>query len=218
MKIVNLYCMPGMAASPKIFEFISLPKPIKIHLLSWIPPLKDEPLTDYAIRMCERVTQTNPITLGVSFGGVLVQEMSKYLPGCQVVIVSSIKSKDELPLSMKMAKKTNAHKLLPMQWINNLDNLSLFVFGEGIQKRLALYQKYLSERNPDYLSWAIDSLVNWDKTEISNNIIHIHGEKDTVFPIKNLSHPFIKIKGGHAAIITQAHWFNKELSKILLKD
>ncbi|MDB4063840.1 alpha/beta hydrolase [Flavobacteriaceae bacterium] len=218
MKIVNLYCMPGMAASPKIFEFISLPKPIKIHLLSWIPPLKDEPLTDYAIRMCERVTQTNPILLGVSFGGVLVQEMSKYLPGCQVVIVSSIKSKDELPLSMKMAKKTNAHKLLPMQWINNLDNLSLFVFGEGIQKRLALYQKYLSERNPDYLSWAIDSLVNWDKTEISNNIIHIHGEKDTVFPIKNLSHPFIKIKGGHAAIITQAHWFNKELSKILLKD
>jgi len=210
--------MPGMAASPKIFEFISLPKPIKIHLLSWIPPLKDEPLTDYAIRMCERVTQTNPILLGVSFGGVLVQEMSKYLPGCQVVIVSSIKSKDELPLSMKMAKKTNAHKLLPMQWINNLDNLSLFVFGEGIQKRLALYQKYLSERNPDYLSWAIDSLVNWDKTEISNNIIHIHGEKDTVFPIKNLSHPFIKIKGGHAAIITQAHWFNKELSKILIKD
>ena len=218
MKIVNLYCMPGMAASPKIFEFISLPKPINIHLLSWIPPLKDEPLTDYAIRMCERVTQTNPILLGVSFGGVLVQEMSKYLPGCQVVIVSSIKSKDELPLSLKMAKKTNAHKLLPMQWINNLDNLSLFVFGEGIQKRLALYQKYLSERNPDYLSWAIDSLVNWDKTEISNNIIHIHGEKDTVFPIKNLSHPFIKIKGGHAAIITQAHWFNKELSKILLKD
>ena len=218
MKIVNLYCMPGMAASPKIFEFISLPKPIKIHLLSWIPPLKDEPLTDYAIRMCERVTQTDPILLGVSFGGVLVQEMSKYLPGCQVVIVSSIKSKDELPLSMKMAKKTNAHKLLPMQWINNLDNLSLFVFGEGIQKRLALYQKYLSERNPDYLSWAIDSLVNWDKTEISNKIIHIHGEKDTVFPIKNLSHPFIKIKGGHAAIITQAHWFNKELSKILLKD
>ncbi|MDA9668618.1 alpha/beta hydrolase [Flavobacteriaceae bacterium] len=218
MKIVNLYCMPGMAASPKIFEFISLPKPFKIHLLSWIPPLKNEPLTDYAIRMCERVTQINPILLGVSFGGVLVQEMSKYLPGCQVVIVSSIKSKDELPLSMKMAKKTNAHKLLPMQWINNLDNLSLFVFGEGIQRRLALYQKYLSERNPDYLSWAIDSLVNWDKTEVSKNIIHIHGEKDTVFPIKNLLHPFMKIKGGHAAIITQAHWFNKELSKILLKD
>jgi len=210
--------MPGMAASPKIFEFISLPKPFKIHLLSWIPPLKNEPLTDYAIRMCERVTQINPILLGVSFGGVLVQEMSKYLPGCQVVIVSSIKSKDELPLSMKMAKKTNAHKLLPMQWINNLDNLSLFVFGEGIQRRLALYQKYLSERNPDYLSWAIDSLVNWDKTEVSKNIIHIHGEKDTVFPIKNLLHPFMKIKGGHAAIITQAHWFNKELSKILLKD
>jgi len=217
MDEIDVYCMPGMAASPKIFEFISLPKPFRIHLLSWIPPDKEESLSSYAKRMCERITSENPILLGVSFGGVLVQEIAKHIPVQKVIIVSSIKTNEELPLPMKMARTTNAHKLLPTQWINNLDALALFAFGKGIKKRLELYQKYLSERNPDYLNWSINALVNWDQVEVPTSVVHIHGEKDTVFPIKYLSNPYIRIKGGHAAIMTQAKWFNSELPDIILK-
>ncbi|MBT3542608.1 alpha/beta hydrolase [Flavobacteriaceae bacterium] len=217
MDEIDVYCMPGMAASPKIFEFISLPKPFRIHLLSWIPPDKEESLSSYAKRMCERITSENPILLGVSFGGVLVQEIAKHIPVQKVIIVSSIKTNEELPLPMKMARTTNAHKLLPTQWINNLDALALFAFGKGIKKRLELYQKYLSERNPDYLNWSINALVNWDQVEVPTSVVHIHGEKDTVFPIKYLSNPYIRIKGGHAAIMTQAQWFNSELPDIILK-
>jgi len=129
--------------------------------------------------------------------------------------VSSIKCYRELPLHMKMAKKTNAHKLLPTKWINSLDALALFAFGKGIQKRIELYQKYLSERNPNYLSWAINALIQWDQNYTSEKIIHVHGKNDTVFPIRNLDKPFIKIDGGHAAIITNAKWFNSELPKLL---
>ena len=156
--------------------------------------------------------------LGVSFGGVLVQEMAKHIVVDKLVIISSVKSNKELPLPMKMAKKTNAHKLLPTQLINSLDALTLFAFGKGIQKRLEMYQKYLSERNPDYLSWAIDAIVQWDQELSCQNVLHINGEKDTVFPIKNLESPFVKIRGGHAAILTNAIWFNKELPKLLLES
>ena len=45
--------------------------------------------------------------------GILVQEMAKYVFVKKIVIISSIKSKGELPLPMKMAKRTNVHKLLP---------------------------------------------------------------------------------------------------------
>ena len=132
MTPIHIYCMPGMAASPKIFEYLKFPMNFQIHLLSWIPPLKDEPLGDYAKRMCKRVVHKNPILLGVSFGEILVQEMAKYISVKKIVIVSSIKSKGELPLPMKMAKRTNAHKLLPTQWIENIDNLAIFAFGKGI--------------------------------------------------------------------------------------
>ena len=79
MTPIHIYCMPGMAASPKIFEYLKFPMNFQIHLLSWIPPIKDEPLSDYAKRMCKRIVHKNPILLGVSFGGILVQEMAKYV-------------------------------------------------------------------------------------------------------------------------------------------
>ena len=218
MKLIHVYCMPGMAASPKIFEFIDIKNPFKFHFLSWFSPNRKETLSQYAGRMCERVEFDNPILLGVSFGGVLVQEMAKHIKVSQVVIISSIKTNLELPLSMRMAQKTNAHKLLPTQWINNIDALALFTFGKGIQKRLELYQKYLSERNSEYLDWAIDALVNWDHSELNESVIHIHGNKDSVFTVKNICKPFIKISGGHAIIITQANWFNQNLPNILLKN
>ena len=209
--------MPGMAASPKIFEYLKLPKNFEIHLLSWIPPLKDESLTNYAKRMCKRVVHKNPILLGVSFGGILVQEMAKHIFVKKIVIISSIKAKEELPLPMIVAKRTNVHKLLPTKLIENIEYLTIFAFGKGIKKRVALYQKYLSERNSEYLNWAINALVNWDQNKFSDKLIHIHGDSDTVFPVKNLINPFIKIKGGHAIIITESIWFNTELPAILQK-
>jgi hypothetical protein len=80
MEPIPVYCMPGMAASPKIFEYLDFPKPFQIHLLSWIPPKKQETLSAYAQRMCERIEYEHPVLLGVSFGGVLVQEMAKHIP------------------------------------------------------------------------------------------------------------------------------------------
>ena len=211
----SVYCMPGMAASPKIFEFLDLPSPYVIRLLHWIPPKKEEPLDQYAQRMCEQIDSENPILLGVSFGGVLVQEIAKIIETKKIIIVSSIKTSNELPLPMKMAERTKIHKLLPVQWIENIDALALFAFGKRLKDRISLYQKYLSERDPDYLRWAIDALVHWKQNETSQNSIHIHGNKDTVFPPKNLEAPVHFVDGGHAIILTQASWFNVHLPKLL---
>ena len=61
----HLYFFPGLGASPKIFEHISLPKEkFEIHLLSWKIPLSvDETLESYAARMCEEVRHEKPVLL-----------------------------------------------------------------------------------------------------------------------------------------------------------
>ena len=92
--------MPGMAASPKIFEFIDLSASFDVICLSWITPEPEESIESYALRMCERVAHQEPILLGVSFGGVLVQEMAKHIKCHKVVVVSSVKSNKEFPFSM----------------------------------------------------------------------------------------------------------------------
>lgn len=213
--IKSVYLMPGMGANPRIFEFISLSDRFDVNLLSWIPPQKNETLDQYALRMCERINHKNPILIGVSFGGVLVQEMAKYIDCKKVIIISSVKSNEELPKHMKLAQLTNAHRLLPTQWIKNIETFALFVLGKRIQRRFEHYTRYLSERDPDYLNWAIDRLVKWNRNVPDQSIIHIHGARDSVFPLKNIKDPFIKIDGDHAIILTKSDWFNKNLPKIM---
>jgi len=215
MKKINVYLMPGMAANSKIFEYIRLPEIYQIHKLDWIIPKKNETLKFYAKRICKKIDQPDPILIGVSFGGILIQEVSKYLNYKKIVIISSIKTNEELPISMKMAKKTKIHKILPFKWINNIDKLALFAFGDGIKKKVKLYQKYLSYKDPNYLKWAMDCIVNWDQKEIIKEIIHIHGKKDDVFPVKNLSGRVYLIEGNHAIIITRANQINKLLIELL---
>ena len=143
---ISIYLMPGMAASPKIFELIKFPSNYKIIYLTWIKPNLNETLKSYAKRMSILINDVNPVLIGVSFGGILVQEISKHIKVKKLIIISSVKSKVELSLSMKFAKKTGIHHLLPLNWIDDLEKLLLFVFGPSIKARVDTYKKYLSER------------------------------------------------------------------------
>lgn len=211
--------MPGLAASSLIFERIELPEnQFEIHLLDWELPLPNETLPDYAKRMSKLVLEPNPVLIGVSFGGVLVQEMAQFLKPKKVIIISSVKTNLEVPLRMKFAKSTKAYKLLPTSWLHNVELLAKYSFGNAIKKRLKLYEKYLSMREKVYLDWAIEQMILWQRTEVDKNVIHIHGTMDEVFPAKNIQN-FIPVNGGtHIMILSKSRWLNENLPKIILES
>ena len=217
----SIYLMPGMAASPKIFELIKFPSNYKIICLTWIKPHINESIKSYAKRMSAFIKDVNPVLIGVSFGGILVQEISKHIKVKKLIIISSVKSKVELSLSMKFAKKTGIHHLLPLNWIDDIEKILLFVFGPSIRSRVDSYKKYLSERDPDYLKWSINQIINWKQITYEDKIIHIHGERDKVFPLKYLeiNKNFIVVKNGtHATILRDNKWFSRNLPLIIDKD
>lgn len=210
--------MPGLAASSLIFERIELPvDTFEIHLLDWEMPIPGETLKNYAKRMASLVTQENAVLVGVSFGGVLVQEMAQFLKLKKVIIISSVKCNLEVPLRMKIAKSTKAYKLVPTGLMKNVEVLSKFSFGTAIKQRLKLYEKYLSMREKVYLDWAIEQMIMWERTEVDAKVVHIHGDMDEVFPIKNIKN-CITIKGGtHIMILSKFKWLNENLPKIILE-
>jgi len=216
-EMVHVYFMPGMAANPSIFEHIRLPEDqFTVHRLEWTMPQSGECLSEYAKRMCSKIDYEEPVLLGVSFGGILVQEMSKHVKFKKIIVVSSVKNKYELPKRMKVLKHTKAYKLLPTQLVGNIELLAKYAFGETIKKRVDLYRKYLSVSDKKYLDWAIEQMVCWEQERSLPETIHIHGEKDAVFPFKNLE-DCISIEGGtHTMIINKFRWFNENLPKIIL--
>jgi len=217
-EIIHVYLMPGMAANPSIFEYIKLPKnQFEVHWLEWKIPIKKESLEDYAKRMIKEVKHDNVVLLGVSFGGMLVQEMSKYMTLKKLIVVSSVKSHRELPKRFKLLKYTKAYKFLPTQLVGNIDLLAKYAFGETIKKRVELYKKYLSVNNKAYLDWAIEQVVCWDQDAPNPEAIYIHGDNDFVFP-HSCTDNCIIIKGGtHIMIINKYKWFNENLPKLILE-
>lgn len=217
MSIIPVYFMPGLAASSTIFEKIELPNDtFEIILLEWMQPEPNESLQNYAKRMAEKVIRDEAVLIGVSFGGILVQEMAQFLTLRKLIIISSVKSNTELPLRMKMAKTTKAYKLLPTSLLKDVEKFIKYSFGDKFKKRLQLYEKYLHMRNKIYLDWAIKQMICWNRIDIDTNVIHIHGDADDVFPSKNIQ-KFIVVKGGtHMMILNQYKWFNANLPSIIL--
>lgn len=218
MSKVPVYFMPGLAASTTIFERIELPEDVfEMHLLEWEIPFDGESLPDYAKRITQNIKHQNPVLIGVSFGGILVQEMAKHITARKVIIISSVKSNAEFPRRMKIAKTTKAYKLIPMRLILNVENLAKFSFGEKINKRLKLYEKFLSVRDIRYLDWAVEQVILWDRTKIDENVIHIHGDQDEVFPIKYITNCKVVKGGTHIMILNKFKWLNENLPKIILE-
>lgn len=219
MNKIPVYFMPGLAANPLIFERIVLPEDVfETHFLEWEIPEEKETLEDYAKRIVLKIKHENPVLIGVSFGGILVQEMAKYCNARKVIIISSVKSNLEFPNRIKIAKATMAYKLIPMSLILSLENLAKFSFGEKFQYKLKMYEKFLSVRDIRYLQWAIEKVILWDKTVVDENIVHIHGDKDDVFPIKNIKKCIVVRGGTHVMIFTKYRWFNAHLPSIILGE
>ncbi|WP_390641494.1 alpha/beta hydrolase [Flavobacterium okayamense] len=211
--------MPGMAASSTIFENINLPEDqFEVFLLEWFVPNDKETLSEYAKRMTQKIKHENPVLIGVSFGGILVQEMSNHIQVRKLIIISSVKSNKELPRRMKVAKQTMAYKLIPTRLLSNVEVLAKYAFGDSVSKRIQLYEKYLKMRDKKYLDWAIENVILWKQTEPKIGIVHIHGDKDEVFPVKHIK-DYIPVKNGtHIMIINKYKWLNENLPKIILEN
>lgn len=217
IELIHVYFVPGMAANPSIFEYIELSKDrFQIHLLEWMLPKVNESLQDYALRWSKDVKHDHAVLVGVSFGGIVAQEMSEFLNLKRLIIISSVKCRSELPRRMRYASKTGLFKLLPTSILHYVDHFEKIAYGDFLMKRAKLYRKYLSVRDTAYLDWAIKNMVCWEREIPEVGVIHIHGDKDEVFPFKYIK-GCITVRGGtHIMVVNRFRWFNKYLPELIL--
>jgi pimeloyl-ACP methyl ester carboxylesterase len=216
-KKTPIYFVPGLAASPEIFEFLHFPEDkFELHFLEWLIPLSaHEPIESYAKRMSDLVLEENPVLIGVSFGGIMVQEMSKHLNCKKVIIISSVKSRSELSKALKFIQKTKIYTLFPSKVIENIEIFSFLAFGNTSKKRLILYKKYFSVRDRKYLIWSIYNVLHWKQNKPIENILHIHGTADAIFSFKYINDCIPIEKGTHIMIINRAKTISKIISDSL---
>lgn len=210
----HIYCISGFGADEKMFSKFQF-SDHEIHFINWIIPQKDEVIELYAKRLLQQVHHINPILIGLSFGGMMCIEIAKQLKTEMVIIISSIKSTDEMPGWMRLAGKLKLNKIFPMRSFKLLEAIENYNLGINTKEEKLLISGYRKNIDIVYASWAINIILNWKNTVQVKNLYHIHGNKDRIFSIKNIKADYIIKNGGHLMILNKSKEVNECIHSIL---
>ena len=205
------YILSGLGADERVFDNIDFGhyKPV---FIPWESVDPGQTFESYIKQLSQHVHEPNPILIGISFGGIVAQEMSVLLNNCPVLILASIRTNAELPFWMKAGGKIGLQKLIPVKKLLKNKKGNHWFFGTRTPEEKLILNQILADSNPQFTKWAIHQIVSWKrKTPVSFKILHIHGTKDRIFNIRKL-HPDYVIEGGTHFMTVSKH---DELSSVI---
>ncbi len=205
---------PGLGASEKLFRAYDF-TPHRAQVIPFLVPMKNESLQQYCRRMAADIMPSGEnIYVGVSFGGIIAQEIARFLPPKKIIIISSIKPRREKPCYFSWLRRVPVHRLLPAAMIKDL---GVRVSGLVAKKSLSekeLFRELVRDADTRVIKWGIDQVIRWDQNISPNALVHIHGDRDIVFPISRIKPDFIIHGGKHFMIMREV----KEIQTLLLKQ
>lgn len=202
---MKLYLIGGLGADERVFNYLRLDS--ETQIIKWIDPKPKEKLKDYSIRLLQQINQDEEFgILGVSFGGIIAIEISKLIKPKKLILVSSVETSAQLPQTYISIGKTQVLNLIPNQLIKPPKPLLGFLFGA---KNKRLLKQIINDTEPEFIRWALNTIINWSNQETPIEAIRIHGTKDKLIPLKGEA---IEINdGGHFMIVDRA----EEISKLI---
>jgi hypothetical protein len=207
----KVYVFSGLGADERVFKFLDWGKDNQPIYIKWIEPLRNESLKDYVFRLSSQINSPNPILVGMSFDGILAIELSKQIDTNKVILISSIKTKTELPFYYRILGFLNVPKWFPLSFLLSGNKIIYNFFGIKNRTEKMLLKNILRDTPLSFLKWALQKTANWKNTTIPPNLIHIHGGADHILPYRFVKADITIEKGGHFLIVNKA----KELSRIL---
>lgn len=213
---MNIYFLSGLGADETVFHGLQLPGFDRIYL-NWIEPLPAERIEDYAKRMAERITEPNPIIVGLSFGGMLAMEIAKLIPVKQLILISSAKTAKELPPYFRLCSYVPLHTVLPLQSVAGSDALMGFFFGVRTDLQKERLRKIILNSTHGFNKWAINALVHWKNKTINAPVLHIHGNSDKLLPLAFVNADIIIEGGNHFMIMLKAKEISAHMQQALAR-
>ncbi len=212
----NIYIFSGLGADERVFQQLDL-SGYTTTFIRWEVPQKRESIENYATRLLPQITSIRPTLIGLSFGGLIATEIAKQIETEQIILLASIKTKNEIPYYYRLGGKLMLHKLLPTQLLSGKNLFSNLVFRNSSNVERLLMESIFAGTNPIFLRWAIDKAVRWNNQKQLENIRHIHGTADHIFPFRYVSCDVKINNGGHLLTLKNADEISQILRTIILK-
>lgn len=212
-------CLAGLGLNASIFKRLRFSAATEVHYIEWLQPEPCESLAAYVDRMAVNVPVTKaPLVLvGHSFGGVIVQEISKQIPTAQLIIISSIKARREKNIGMNVFMRAfPVNKLLTQKMVTSSFKSWGKAHGYDSPEAQEIFLQAAAQHSNYYFRWATSKIFAWESEGITTPITHIHGTKDKTFPFRRILAPVIAVEGGtHFMVFNKAAMINQLINKII---
>ncbi len=208
---IKAYFVSGLGGDRRLFASIELPEYVEPVYLDWIPALKQESLKEYAYRLGAAIPNQEPcILVGLSMGGMIVTELAN-IKNCQkLILISSTPTSNGLPFWYRWAGGIKAEKWVPLSFIKAGSLLKRFFSTESGNEK-ELLRDMIRNTKAEHLRWSMSAIIHWKQSEFPQSIVHIHGSKDRIIPIRLLRPTHVIPGAGHLMILQQSERINEIL-------
>ena len=208
-----IYLLPGTGADCRLFNNIAFPFDT-VHLEFPIPAKKTT-LQEYAYGFIPRIdTSRRFILIGVSLGGMISSELSDVLSPDKVIIISGAKSRQELPARYRFQKYVPLNRIIPKNTIK-WGSKVLAPAVEPERKQDSIFRSMLMAKDPQYLKWTVNMIINWEKKVYDSNMVHIHGDNDHTLPIRLVDYDYLVPDGSHMMVYIRGKEVSDLINQIL---
>ena len=208
-----VYAISGLGADYRVFSKLELNEPLQF--IKWITPNSiNEPIANYALRLCDQIDLTKPFVLvGVSFGGLIATEINKIYRAEKIILISSTDTKVGIKPLFRFFK--SFVPLLSQQLLVPPIFLAFYFFGTNHK---ALLRKIIKVSDPYFNKWAIMQLTRWNNNDTPTNSFKINGDADKLIPPQHDDRTIIVHGGGHLMIIDKSDEVSSLINRLLLID
>lgn len=217
MSRLTIYLFPGQGADHRLFSKFAFGDDYKVVHVKYPEPQAGSTIKSFAVEIAPQIDQGERFVLiGTSLGGMICCELAAMMKPEKVIIISSARCKNELRRFYTVSSRLRINKLLPGKLIRwGALFLQPLVEPDGLKDR-DVFDDMLKRKTEQYFEHTVDMIVNWDREESDESIIHIHGTGDRTLPFKRIKRADHVVPGGsHLMTLTRGEEVFKLVRDIL---
>jgi pimeloyl-ACP methyl ester carboxylesterase len=213
----NAYLLAGMGGDQRIYTYLELDSNFNVIPIIYSQPDPDDDMRSYAHKLINQIDTTEDfILIGVSLGGMLAVEINDSIHPEQVILISSAKNRNELPVRYKMWNAVPIHRhISPELYLKSADFLQPIIERDRNSQE-EIFEAMLKDKDPVFIQRTVAMVIEWERDSCTAlNITHIHGDIDHTLPLKHISPSFIVENGSHMIMLTNSNEVNAAIKLAL---
>ena len=179
--------------------------------------LPDESLYDYAKRMIDKYgIEQADIVVGLSFGGLVAQQIGEIIKLDFIILISSFRTKDDLKIHFSSGLKMKLHKLMPEMKSELIGSMVATYLNSGSKISVPVLKEMVMSTDMKLMKWSLEKIYEQDVLLAPDILKYsIIGDKDKVVKPWIIETTYIVEDGSHFMVFDKAKEVTKIISSII---